>query len=211
MKYTHLVWDFNGTLLNDMAIGVECVNLMLSRRGLPTVDGIEAYRQLFCFPIMDYYRLAGFDFEREDYYTVLAPEWINLYTERMGRCGLCPQVTETVSAVREKGLSQMVLSATEQGQLLGQLSDLGISSWFDEILGLDNIHAHSKESLAVEWKERHPDAVPLFVGDTEHDAQVARAIGADCLLYTGGHQSVERLSACGFPLITRLFDVLDYI
>lgn len=211
MTYTHLIWDFNGTILEDMAVGLECVNLMLSKRDLPTVGGLDEYRRLFCFPIMDYYRMAGFDFEKEDYYTVLAPEWVGLYKARMDRCGLCPNITQTVQAVREKGLSQIVLSATQRDQLLEQLALLGVGSWFDDVLGLDNIHAHSKAELAVRWKQQHPDATPLFVGDTEHDAETARAIGADCLLYTGGHQSAERLSACGYPLITSLLDVLEYL
>ena len=207
MNYTHVIWDFNGTILDDMQIGLECVNLMLSKRGLRTVDGIEEYRRLFRFPIIDYYRLAGFDFDKDDYYTVLAPEWIRLYTERMGNCGLCPEVADTISRVFNMGLPQVVLSATEREQLVGQLNVLGVRHYFHEVLGLDNIHAHSKAELAVRWKERNPEAVPLFVGDTEHDAETARAIGADCVLYTGGHQAKERLETCGYPLIHRLSDV----
>ena len=211
MKYTHVIWDFNGTILNDMEIGLECVNVMLSRRGLPTVSGLDEYRRLFRFPIIEYYRMAGFDFAKDDYYTVLAPEWIGLYTARMERCSLCPGVGETVREIHNLGLPQLVLSATESEQLVTQLRSLGIVGWFDEILGLGNIHAHSKSELAVAWKAAHPEAVPLFVGDTEHDAETARAIGADCLLYTKGHQSVERLFACDVPMIEHLSDVLTYI
>ena len=211
MKYTHVIWDFNGTILNDMEIGLECVNVMLSRRGIPTVSDLDEYRRLFRFPIIEYYRMAGFDFEKDDYYTVLAPEWIGLYTARMERCSLCPGVCETVREIHNLGLPQLVLSATELEQLATQLRSLGIVDWFDEILGLGNIHAHSKSKLAVAWKAAHSDAVPLFVGDTEHDAETARAIGADCLLYTKGHQSVDRLSACGFPMVEKLTDVLQYV
>lgn len=211
MNYTHVIWDFNGTILDDVAIGLECVNLMLSRRGIPTVDSPEAYRRLFRFPIIEYYRMAGFDFEKDDYYTVLAPEWVGLYTERCGRCGLCPGVADTIGAIGRMGVPQLVLSATEQGQLREQLAGLGALDWFDYVLGLGNIHAHSKAELAVAWKKQHPDAVPLFVGDTEHDAETARAIGADCLLYVGGHQSKERLAACGYPLIESLSDVIAFL
>lgn len=211
MSYTHIIWDFNGTILDDVAIGLECVNLMLSSRGLASVEGPDQYRRLFRFPIIEYYRMAGFDFEKDDYYTVLAPEWIRLYTARMERCGLCPEATETIGQIRGMGVPQLVLSATELGQLKEQLSGLGALDWFDEILGLGNIHAHSKAELAVEWKRRHPEAVPLFVGDTEHDAETARAIGADCLLYVGGHQSKERLAGCGCPLIESLSDVCRYL
>ena len=78
MKYTDIVWDFNGTLLDDIRAGIDAVNEMLARRDLATIQSVEQYRELFCFPIIDYYAKLGFDFEKEDYYSVLAPEWVAL-------------------------------------------------------------------------------------------------------------------------------------
>ena len=75
-RYTHIIWDFNGTILDDVQLGIRCVNTMLSKRGLPVLPDVEAYRQVFGFPIEAYYRRLGFDFEKEDYHTVLAPEWV---------------------------------------------------------------------------------------------------------------------------------------
>ena len=63
--------------------------------------------------------------------------------------------------------------------LTGQLNRLGIRGEFAEVIGLDNIHARSKKAQALEWKARNPDARPLFVGDTLHDADVAAAVGGD--------------------------------
>ncbi|MBQ4112515.1 MAG: HAD family hydrolase [Clostridia bacterium] len=209
--YTHLIWDFNGTILDDIRLGIDCVNEMLAPRGLPVIPDEDTYREIFGFPIDDYYRRLGFDFEKEDYDTVLAPEWVAKYLAGEGNCTVMPGVTETIQAVKALGIPQVVLSASKVQQLTGQLERLGLLGEFEEVIGLDNIHARSKKAQALEWMAAHPDARPLFVGDTEHDADVADAVGADCLLYTGGHQSQKRLQACGKPLITDIRRLIAYL
>lgn len=210
-NYTHVIWDFNGTVLNDVRLGIDCVNTMLARRGLPVIPSEDAYRRVFGFPIDDYYRRLGFDFETEDYDTVLAPEWVAHYLAGEGSCPMNPGVAETIAAIRDRGLPQIMLSATKIEQLEGQLTRLGLAGSFEEILGLDNIHARSKTYLAVAWKERHPDARPLFVGDTEHDADVADAVGADCVLYLGGHQCEEILRRRQKTLIRDIPELLAFL
>lgn len=210
MKYTHLFWDFNGTVFADMQAGLDSTNDMLQERGLHTIEGLEEYRELFDFPIKEYYRRLGFDFEKESY-EVLAPLWVDIYNKRSKTSTLMDGVRETIAYAREAGLVQVLFSATERDMLLRQLSELGVSDCFDEVIGLDNIHAESKLHLAKRWREGHPDARILYVGDTLHDAENARILGADCLLFTGGHQSERRLSACGCPLIDSIKRVIEYI
>ena len=194
-KYTHVLWDFNGTLLDDVEASIESANALLERHGLPRIGSTEEYRRLFGFPIIDYYRRLGFDFER-DSYADLAVEWVAYYLKYSALSTLYPDVLEGLERVRATGFSQLVLSATERGMLERQILDLGIHSCFDGLLGMENIHAYSKEEIALRWREKHPDARILLIGDTDHDADVARAIGADCVLLSCGHQSVERLAAC---------------
>ena len=209
--YTHVVWDFNGTVLDDVQLGIDCVNEMLEKRGLAVIPDVDAYRHVFGFPIDEYYRRLGFDFDKEDYDTVLAPEWVRLYLAGEGACPMNAGVAETLKAVRGMGLSQIILSASKVSQLEGQLARLGIRENFDEVLGLDNIHARSKAHLAIAWQEAHPEAVPLFLGDTVHDADVAGAIGADCVLFAGGHQPRETLEATGLPVIREIRELLAFL
>ena len=210
-RYTHVIWDFNGTILDDVAHGIDCVNVMLKKRGLPILPDKAAYRRAFGFPIDEYYRRLGFDFEREDYDTVLAPEWVALYLAGEAGCPLMEGVRDTIEAIRGLGIAQTVLSASKLEQLTAQLERLGLGDAFEEVIGLDNIHARSKLEQALDWKRRHPDARPLFVGDTEHDADVAEAVGGDCLLFTGGHQPAEKLAERGVPLIGSIRDILNYL
>ena len=192
MKYTHVIWDFNGTILDDVECGVESVNTLLSQRGLKELEGVDAYRKVFGFPVIDYYKRLGFDFDKEPY-SVIALLWVDLYLENVKKAGLFNDVKETIDAFRNMGISQTVLSATELNMLMGQLEYLKIADCFDEILGLDNIHAESKVALGKAWQERNKGAVTILIGDTVHDAETAEQIGADCILVARGHQSFETL------------------
>jgi len=208
MKYTHIIWDFNGTLFADVDAGIESVNTMLRERSLPEIGSVDAYREIFRFPVIDYYRDLGFDFDAEPF-DVLAPIWIDLYNKNSADAPLQEGSIEALEAFREMGVSQLLLSATEINMLKGQLETLGITEYFDAIMGLDNIHAHSKKAIALDWMEKNPSARPLFIGDSLHDAEVASAVGGDCALVANGHQSSQRLRESGFPVFSSLPDLLE--
>lgn len=209
-KYGYVIWDFNGTLLDDVETGIWAVNKLLEERGLATIDSVEHYRRIFRFPIIEYYRGLGFDFDREPY-EVIAPKWVALYLEGVKSARLYSDVIPALDAIRENGITQTVLSATERGMLERQLEDLGIRSYFDETLGLDNIHAGSKLSLAYDWRERHSGADVLLIGDTDHDVETAKALGADCALVCRGHQSREHLLSTGAAVYDTIEEILDTI
>ena len=80
---------------------------------------------------------------------------------------------------------------------------------FDEVLGLHDVYAVSKVQLAKDYlaKSGVDSADAVFLGDTNHDAEVARAIGCRCFLIAGGHQCGEVLAQSGAPVLARLADV----
>ncbi len=195
--YDYLIWDFNGTILDDVDACITSANRLLVAHGLPAISSKEAYREAFGFPIIDYYRRLGFDFDKLSY-DALAVEWVAYYLEHSKNSTLCRDVADVLAAAKARGISQWVLSATETQMLTGQIRDLGILPYFDGILGLDNINAYSKQEVGLAWRREHPDARVLMIGDTDHDAGVAAAMGIDCVLVTTGHQNrktLERLSA----------------
>lgn len=210
MRYTHVVWDFNGTVLDDVDTGIACANALLSRRGLKTLESREAYREVFGFPIIDYYRRLGFDFARESY-QMLAKEWVAEYLSRCPAAPLGVGVNSALSALAAAGIPQTLISATETEMLKGQIAALGIGGYFTEIIGLDNIHAASKERLAREWAARVRPARAVFIGDTVHDAEVAAASGAECLLLANGHQDAKRLRATGCAVLGSAAELAKYI
>ncbi|MBE6584746.1 MAG: HAD family hydrolase [Ruminococcaceae bacterium] len=210
MKYTCVVWDFNGTIFDDMNAGIASVNKMLSERGLDIIPSVQVYREIFDFPIKEYYRVLGFDFEREPY-EVLAPIWVDLYNENAKNAGLCPNVAKTMNAIKKLGIRQVIISACEINMLEYYLSKLGVRGYIDEVVGLDNIHAGGKIERAMEWRKNNPEDILIMIGDTVHDSDTARSLGADCVLYAKGHQSRERLSACGCPMVDDISELLSFL
>ncbi len=210
MKYTHLIWDFNGTILDDVAVGIASANVLLGKRGLPLIETEAAYKAHFGFPVIDYYKILGFDFTKESYDDV-AVEWVKEYLARVPQAGIYAGVRETMEKVKAHGTPQILLSATQLDMLRRQVEGLGLSNVFAEIYGLGDVHAKSKRMLAERLREKHPNGRFLFIGDTDHDLEVARAAGGDAVLFSGGHQSRERLERLGCPVVDSAEEILTYL
>ncbi|MBQ7152602.1 MAG: HAD hydrolase-like protein [Clostridia bacterium] len=200
-QLTTVLWDFNGVIYNDVEISLRAINELLRRHGGKPLSGLDEYRRVFGFPIRDYYERVGLDFSRTPF-EELAIEWVSTYRSLEPLCCLYPGVAETVAKIgRETGASQILLSATEQNMLREQTESLGIGHVFDEILGTGTIHATGKVELARQYKEKHERELIICVGDTVYDAEVATAIGAECILVSWGHQDEKRLKETGFTVV----------
>lgn len=195
MKYNYCIWDFNGTILDDVELGIYAINELFKAHKMDRCLEREEYCLKFDFPIKDYYQRVGFDFEKTPY-EVLAPEWVDIYFSNFDKARLFPDVISTLSFLRQMGMRQCVLSASEQNSLKKQIDDFGIKHYFEEIMGIGNIYAASKLELAKKWRERHPDDRVMFIGDTTHDIETAKALSADCYIICAGHQSSERFKDC---------------
>lgn len=204
--YTHVIWDWNGTLLDDVGWCVQVVNTLLTKRNLPALEDVDAYRRVFGFPVIDYYRRLGFDFEKEPF-EILAAEYIELYHSDARKFHLFPDAEATLVAVRGKGLHQIILSASELGNLLSQVRPFNIEQYFDDILGISDIYAKSKVEAGRAYMERANIGKAVLIGDTAHDCEVAKALGADCLLVARGHQSKAALLSRRVPVVDDLLDV----
>ena len=210
VKHTkHVIWDWNGTLLDDAVLCVEVMNVVLARRKLPPLTE-ERYADRFRFPVRDYYADLGFDFERESF-EIIGMEFINGYAAREAECGLRHDAAETLEGLAARGIRQSVLSASQQGRLEMQARRLDVHAHFEALVGLDDHYAAGKIEVGHAWMERS-DVDPLrtvLVGDTDHDLEVARALGVQCLLVPSGHQSAERLARCGVEVLPSLGALLS--
>ncbi|MBN1787068.1 MAG: HAD family hydrolase [Sedimentisphaerales bacterium] len=196
-EYKHIVWDWNGTLLDDAWLCVEILNRMLSCRGMKKVT-IDQYQEHFDFPVVDYYKKLGFDFDRESFDDI-AREYIQAYESERFRCKLQKQAEQIIISFKEKGFLQSVLSACQQSSLIEALDFFGLSDFFENITGLDDYYAHGKVDAGKKLLKNitvSPEKI-LLIGDTVHDYEVASVLGADCLLLPAGHQSINRLEKSG--------------
>lgn len=202
--YKHVIWDWNGTLFNDPAMAVDVINVTLAKRDMPTVT-IEEYRDKFGFPVKDYYHRLGFDFEKESF-EIVGTEWVEEYERRRLTVPLFEDARSVLEQIQSKGITQSILSAYKQNTLDELIDHFELRPFFLMVNGLDNHYASSKEDIGKAWMdELHygPHEV-LFIGDTEHDHDVATAIGADCVLIPNGHQPRHKLEATGADVVGSL-------
>jgi phosphoglycolate phosphatase len=192
-SYRHIIWDWNGTLLDDVDYSVGVMNILLRRRGLPALDRAR-YHVVFDFPVRDYYARLGFDPAR-DRFEALSEEFIGAYDAHRLDCPLQPDARRTLAAVQAAGLTQSILSAYRHETLLEIVDHFGLTPHFAHLAGLDNIYAHSKAELgrAQLAKLALPPHEILLIGDTVHDLDVAKELGVDCVLVAAGHHPAEKL------------------
>ena len=123
-------------------------------------------------------------------------------------------MAETVRRFQAAGFRQVIISASQVDQLRAQVKRFpALEGMFDEVLGLGDVYAVSKVDLAKDYLRRSGvnPAQAMFLGDTDHDAQVARAIGCPCCLIAGGHQEEATLRSTGARVLHSLDEIYDIL
>jgi len=210
-NYRHIIWDWNGTLLDDKWLCIESISSLLASRNLPPLDN-EKYDRIFRFPVREYYRAAGFDFTNEPF-EVPAMEFIRLYDHRKKECRLHRGALRILELFYQMGCTQYLLSASETGILNEMAMHFGIARYFSQIRGLDNHYAHGKADLGLELVESikaQGDSI-IMIGDTCHDKEVADLLGIPAVLCSNGHFPKERLLGCGALVIRDLEELASIV
>ena len=210
-KYTHIIWDWNGTLLDDAWLCVDVMNDILMEYNLP-VSTLERYRAIFEFPVMDYYEKLGFDFSKDPFEKV-GMEFMIRYNDRQKEASLHREVLDVLELLHKKGYGQSILSAREQNELRKEIQEMGISPYFSMVFGLNDHYAHGKTDIGKNLLKalNQPKGDFLFIGDTLHDAEVATELGIDCILIPNGHHSYERLVTSGVPVVDSIRDIMKML
>ena len=207
---SYILWDWNGTLLNDIDAEVAALNLSLARRGLPAITK-EFFRERFAFPARSFYRLVGMDVPDCDW-DALAKEYHDNYATQAR--GLAEDAIAALELVSREGGGQSIISALHQRLLEKETADKGVSGFMEYTYGVDNLDGGSKLERAQELVDRiradHDGEILRFtlIGDSLHDADVAAALGVGCVLYSGGSHAASRLAAVA-PTCDTLVDAVS--
>lgn len=191
--YNTIIWDWNGTLLNDVWLCVEIVNKLLVNHNNLQLDE-DSYRAVFGFPIIDYYKRIGIDLKKESF-EILTPKFISSYEASVKKCQLHEGVMKVLNTFKENGTNQFILTAAYKESVLQLLKHYSIEDYFIEIEGLDNYRAESKVDRGKQLISANNinKETTVLIGDTIHDFEVAQEIEVDCILIANGHQSRKRL------------------
>lgn len=205
-----VLWDWNGTLLDDLTYAIGVRNRTFPAFGLPRIGSVAEYHRQFTFPVRRYYERAGVT---DETFVAVAHAWMAEYVRGFDAVPLHGDAVETLARFAAAGVRQAVLSATRRDMLESQIARFPIRAYFTDVLGLSDIYARSKEAVGLDYLARCgvPAASTLMIGDTLHDAEVARAMGTGCVLVARGHQSRETLLTAGVPVMDTLLEAAAWV
>ncbi len=211
MKYKHIVWDWNGTLLDDRWLCVEAINIILKkRRMIPILE--KTYKETFCFPVKKYYENLGFDFNKESFKD-LSSEFVEYYKDNFHRLTLHLDTDLILKKINESRIKQSILSASKQETLEENIKFFNLEKYFNKIVGINNHYANGKIEAALQLldliKTKTSDI--LLIGDTVHDSEVAEKIDSDCILIDQGYVNRQRLEATKRKIFSNIMEVIDHI
>ncbi len=210
MKYSHVFWDWNGTLLDDAYVAFSAVNAMLDSRSLKNIT-FEQYRDYIDVPIIKFYeRVMDMTSESME---ALSIEFHALCAKLSPEKPLFLDAVDTLSRISDMGVKQYIFSSSQNKIILPMLERCGISDYFVSVLGSSDCYAASKieRTRAYLAENGISPETAVFIGDMVHDSEVASAIGSDCILVPNGHQSEQALRATGREVALSLSAVADII
>ena len=211
MKYKHIIWDWNGTLLDDCQLCVKSFNRSLKKRDLKTIS-LDKYRSIFTFPVIDAYIKAGFDFKKESFIEV-SNEFVEFYEKNFKNVSLHNDVKEILKKISLQDTTQSILSAGYQDLLNNWLNQHQIIKIFQNIVGVQNQFANGKIDqglkLIENLKFNKKDIV--LIGDTIHDSDVAKKMDIECILVDHGHVNNKRLIKTGRRVCSNINSIFELI
>jgi len=210
----HVVWDWNGTLFDDLDVVVEAVNVSIAAYGADPID-VADYGRLFRRPLERFYeRLLGRSIEGA-LMSEIDERFQEAYRAGFEGAGLTLDAADAVNAVTRAGASQSVASMLWHDMLVPTVKKFGLD---EPMLALDG-HRGAVGETKADHLTRHVNRLAeLFpgldrermtvIGDIVDDAHAARAAGIACVLYDGGSQPREALEAEGFPVASTLVEAV---
>ncbi|HKE51733.1 MAG TPA: HAD hydrolase-like protein [Actinomycetes bacterium] len=206
-RLPHLVWDWNGTLFDDVPVVVAATSESFQAAGLPAVT-LADYHLHYTRPIQEFYqRVLGRSVSEAEWRAL--DDGIHRAYRRLldaGEIDLVPGSRALLAGWVAAGGTQSLLSMWHHDELVVQVDRLGIARLFTRIDGLRGPPGGRKEA----YLRAHLTAAgvaaddAVVIGDSLDDAHAATAVGARAVLYTGGFHGPRALAGAGFPLVDSL-------
>lgn len=211
MPLTTIIWDWNGTLADDVRVALQSVNDILARRGRVPIT-LNDYYSYIDTPIRRFYEHLFSPLDDALFGQILV-EFNEGYRLHMDDTGLMAGGRETLERFQKAGLRQMIVSSSHIGELLHFGRLFGVEGYFDPILGAEDFQASGKVEMACRFLREQgifPDECAV-IGDTLHDRDMAKAIGCPVCLLDRGHQGRKELEDSGEPVFHELAEIGDFL
>ena len=206
-----IIWDWNGTILNDVDNNVNAVNTLLQKRNL-TIITKEEYRRKIKIPIKQFYNDIGLETNDPEIYNLITIDYWKYYNMGYKNNTKVNNGLENIlNKLKENNINNYLLSATQQDELKKQVESKGMETFFKMIIGNSNSEVKNKLEKAKELIKIENIKInsTILVGDMISDYELAEKLGIKCVLYSNGHQEIkiER----GIDVINDFEEIYNYI
>ena len=210
MRVSHVVWDWNGTLLDDNQVVLAAVNEVCAGFGRTELSWSE-WQAAYARPMrVSYEQILARVLDEEEWARV-----DKLYHERydalLHTCGLAAGVTDALRQWNESGRTQSLLSMWFHARLTPTIEQFGLTQYFTRIDRLaGEVGGDSKAASLIrhlEAQNLNPADVVL-IGDVVDDALAARSAGSHCILVTTGAMARSALESTGAPVTNSIAEAL---
>ncbi len=209
----HIIWDWNGTLFDDLHIVVESVNASLAGLGAPPINA-DGYQDHYTRPVdLFYERLLNRELDDAEWKQIDAT-FHETYRLALPRADLALDAVDALETVAGRGWTQSILSMWWHEELVPFVEGRGIDRFMQRVDG----NRHDAGETKQIHLERHLEQLGiddlgagafLVVGDALDDARAALGAGVPCALYDSGSHHRSELEAAGVPVVESLQEALD--
>lgn len=190
MKYTHVVFDVDGTLLDS-----EDAILLSFQKALFTVQGKM-------YPIEELYfalGIPGYDALEQmkvDHIDEILHLWGDLEQKFAYTLKLFDGITPTLSQLKKEKVKLGIITSRTREEFQSAFSPLGLNSYFEHIICAEDSAEHKPNAgpmlKYLELTQTDKKEV-LYIGDSVYDCDCAKGAGVDFALALWGCRVPEKI------------------
>lgn len=205
----HVVWDWNGTLLDDLDQVVTAVNRTLGALGESPIS-VATYGAHYQRPVRRFYESLFGRPVPDDEWRLIDELFHVAYRSQLRSVTLAPDAEEALEAVAEAGHTQSLLSMLLHDDLIDMAAAFGVDRFMRRVDGLRGARGVQKQQSL----EHHLDALGLqshnvlIIGDALDDVAAAHSAGTRCVMYDRGTFPRAQVEGAGVPTASTLMGAL---
>lgn len=186
--FRNLIFDWSGTLVDDLGPVIEATNAVLEKYGVPPMDR-EAFRRSFRLPYSEFYQELLPTIPLDELEAHFRPAFDHAKTP----VTILPHAREKLEWCSAHGIRTFVLTSMDPGAFDRQLDHFGLRHHFEATYS----GVVDKRELIHHILESHQldPADTAFVGDMTHDIETARHGGIASIAVLTGYNHAEVIAS----------------
>ena len=191
MPFQLVVWDFDGTLVDSLAVSLAIFNRHAAELRYRPVEDPDAARSMTTRQFMRHHGISVWRLPRlvKKFHAAAAAEAENLK--------LYPGLVDALAALGDGGMRLGILSSNKEDNIRRCLRSNGAERYFAFVVGYPRLFGKGKALRRILRAERADRSRVLYIGDEVRDIEAARKAKVASAAVTWGLHTEPLLRASG--------------